>query len=101
MWHNGLVLKIQSYIDNIYIIDGRPQCEGNSKVIGMEIVRSMMALNTQLKWTMVQVDVKSDFVYGNIDETLYMHQSEGYHDGTRKVYKIIKFIYGTKQAPQR
>src|SRR4051812_26201069 len=46
------------------------------------------------------MDVKTAFLNGNIEEELYMVQSEGFIDpkNTGKVYKLQRSIYGLKQA---
>nr|GEV13277.1 putative ribonuclease H-like domain-containing protein [Tanacetum cinerariifolium] len=49
-----------------------------------------------------QMDVKSTFLYGTIEEEVYVCQPTGfedpdYHD---KVYKVVKALYGLHQAPR-
>lgn len=46
------------------------------------------------------MDVKTAFLYGYLNETIYMAQPEGYIDSRfpNKVCKLIKCIYGLKQA---
>jgi hypothetical protein len=46
------------------------------------------------------MDVKTDFLNGNIQEELYMVQSEGFVDlkDANKVCKLQRSIYGLKQA---
>ncbi|GBM34810.1 hypothetical protein AVEN_208019-1 [Araneus ventricosus] len=39
------------------------------------------------------------FLYGELDETIYMQQPEGYKDGTEPVCKLKHRLYGLKQAP--
>nr|GEY92862.1 retrotransposon protein, putative, unclassified [Tanacetum cinerariifolium] len=48
------------------------------------------------------MDVKSAFLYGTIEEEVYVYQPPGfedpdYHD---KVYKVVKALYGLHQAPR-
>ncbi|GKE86146.1 putative ribonuclease H-like domain-containing protein, partial [Tanacetum coccineum] len=49
-----------------------------------------------------QMDVKSAFLYGKIDEEVYVSQPPGFLDpkSLEKVYKVIKALYGLHQAPR-
>ncbi|GKD57738.1 putative ribonuclease H-like domain-containing protein [Tanacetum coccineum] len=48
------------------------------------------------------MDVKSDFLYGTIDEEVYVSQPPGFvdPDHSTKVYKVVKALYGLYQAPR-
>nr|GFC05765.1 hypothetical protein [Tanacetum cinerariifolium] len=49
-----------------------------------------------------QMDVKSAFLYGDIDEEVYVMQPPGFQDLVfpAKVYKVEKAMYGLHQAPR-
>ncbi|GJU57230.1 putative ribonuclease H-like domain-containing protein [Tanacetum coccineum] len=49
-----------------------------------------------------QMDVKSAFLYGTIDEEVYVSQPPGFVDPNHptKVYKVVKALYGFAQAPR-
>nr|GFB06119.1 ribonuclease H-like domain, reverse transcriptase, RNA-dependent DNA polymerase [Tanacetum cinerariifolium] len=49
-----------------------------------------------------QMDVKSDFLYGTIEEEVYACQPLGFEDPDYpdKVYKVVKTLYGLHQAPR-
>ncbi|CAI7844017.1 unnamed protein product [Closterium sp. NIES-54] len=47
-----------------------------------------------------QMDVKTAFLYGVVDEEIYMKQPEGYDDESGRVCRLNKAIYGLKQAPR-
>ncbi|CAI7894738.1 unnamed protein product [Closterium sp. NIES-53] len=51
-------------------------------------------------WKVEQMDVKTAFLYGVVDEEIYMKQPEGYDDGSGCVCTLNKAIYGLKQAPR-
>ncbi|GKA54456.1 putative ribonuclease H-like domain-containing protein [Tanacetum coccineum] len=48
------------------------------------------------------MDVKSAFLYGTIEEEVYVHQPPGFVDPAHpnKVYKVVKALYGLHQAPR-
>ncbi|GJT81810.1 putative ribonuclease H-like domain-containing protein [Tanacetum coccineum] len=49
-----------------------------------------------------QMDVKSAFLYGKIDEEVYVSQPPGFQDPKhpKKVYKVVKALYGLHQSTQ-
>nr|GFA71791.1 putative ribonuclease H-like domain-containing protein [Tanacetum cinerariifolium] len=49
-----------------------------------------------------QMDVKSAFLYGTIEEEVYVCQPPGFedHNHPEKVYKVVKALYGLHQAPR-
>jgi hypothetical protein len=48
---------------------------------------------------MIQFNVSTAFLYGELEEEIYMNQPQGYEDGTDRVCKLRKSLYGLKQAP--
>nr|GFC47668.1 retrovirus-related Pol polyprotein from transposon TNT 1-94 [Tanacetum cinerariifolium] len=48
------------------------------------------------------MDVKSAFLYGTIEEEVYVCQPPGFEDPENpdKVYKVVKALYGLHQAPR-
>jgi len=50
-----------------------------------------------------QMDVKTAFLNGDLDEEIYMEQPEGFvlPGNEKKVCKLIKSLYGLKQAPKQ
>ena len=50
-----------------------------------------------------QMDVKTAFLNGDLDEEIYMEQPEGFAvpGQEKKVYRLVKSIYGLKQAPMQ
>lgn len=71
-------------------------------VARMETIRLMISLAAQHKWKIYQLDVKSTFLNGFLEEEIYVEQPLGYvkvgQEG--KVYKLKKALYGLKQAPR-
>ena len=61
-------------------------------------LRLLLALAAHNKWTPRQLDVKSEFLYGNLDRKIYMEIPDGYKEPD-KCYLLRKSIYGLKQSP--
>jgi hypothetical protein len=48
------------------------------------------------------VDISSAFTNGDLEEVIYMHQPEGFHEGgPNLVCRLKKSLYGLKQAARR
>jgi hypothetical protein len=60
----------------------------------------MFAIAALQNWHMRSLDVQAAFLYGELDEKLYMEQPEGFvkkgHE--RQVFHLKKALYGLKQA---
>ncbi|CAI7923195.1 unnamed protein product [Closterium sp. NIES-53] len=63
-------------------------------------LRLLLAAAAVCGWKEEQMDVKTAFLYGVVDEEIYMKQPEGYDDGSGRVCRLNKAIYGLKQAPR-
>ncbi|GJZ17301.1 putative ribonuclease H-like domain-containing protein [Tanacetum coccineum] len=71
-------------------------------VARIEAIRLFLAFASYMGFTVYQMDVKSAFLYGTIEEEVYVHQPPGFVDPAHpnKVYKVIKSLYGLHQAPR-
>eukprot|EP00253_Pinus_taeda_P009486 PITA_09486 len=61
----------------------------------------MLALSTQMGWKIHQMDVKTTFLDGKIEEEVYIEQPEGFDTFDREshVCRLKRALYGLKQAP--
>ena len=58
-----------------------------------------MAYACQNDWEIESLDVKTAFLYSQLDEEIYMEQPEGFKIGSsNKVYRLLRALYGLKQA---
>jgi len=65
-------------------------------------LRLISALAAQHDLHMHSVDITAAFTNGDLDETIYMHQPEGFHEGPPgSVCALDKAIYGLKQASRQ
>lgn len=71
-----------------------------SPVARFETIKCILALSAKEHLTVYQFDVKTAFLSADIDTELFMHQPEGFDDGTGRVCALKKALYGTKQAPR-
>nr|GFB51140.1 hypothetical protein [Tanacetum cinerariifolium] len=71
-------------------------------VARIEAIRLFLAYASFMGFTVYQMDVKSAFLHGTIDEEVYVMQPPGFQDPTflAKVYKVEKAMYGLHQAPR-
>nr|GEZ68456.1 putative ribonuclease H-like domain-containing protein [Tanacetum cinerariifolium] len=67
-----------------------------------EAIRLFLAYASFMGFTVYHVDVKSAFLYGTIDEEVYVMQPPGFQDPEypSRVYKVEKSMYGLHQAPR-
>ncbi|GJU62291.1 putative ribonuclease H-like domain-containing protein [Tanacetum coccineum] len=68
----------------------------------IEAIRLFLAYASYMDFTVYQMDVKSAFLYGTIEEEVYVSQPLGFVDPEfpNKVYKVDKALYGLHQAPR-
>ncbi|KAM1007578.1 hypothetical protein ACFX2A_004219 [Malus domestica] len=71
-------------------------------VARMDTIRMVISLAAQKGWEIYQLDVKSAFMHGAIDEEVFVEQPQGYEqkESESKVYRLKMALYGLKQAPQ-
>lgn len=83
-------------------IEGIDYKETYAPVAAMNTIRILFASAAQFKMDLLQFDVKTAFLHGELDETIYMHVPEGYEgENDGKVCKLERSIYGLKQAPRQ
>jgi len=63
----------------------------------------LLALVAQYELDLDQLDVKTAFLYGDLDEEIYMSQPMGFKPAEKEnmVCKLKKSLYGLKQSPRQ
>ncbi|GJZ70105.1 putative ribonuclease H-like domain-containing protein [Tanacetum coccineum] len=100
----GIVVKNKA----ILVAQGHTQEEGVdydevfALVARIEAIRLFLAYASFKDFVVYQVDVKSAFLYGKIEEEVYVCQPFSFEDPDfpDKVYKVEKALYGLHQAPR-
>lgn len=69
-----------------------------SLVVKFDSLRMILAIVAAEDMKLHQFDVKTAFLYGNLEENILMKQPEGCDDGTDRVCRLNKSLYGLKQA---
>ncbi|GJY56693.1 putative ribonuclease H-like domain-containing protein [Tanacetum coccineum] len=93
-------LKDDSWVEAMQ--EGIDYDEVFAPVARIEAIRLFLAFASFMGFIVYQMDVKSAFLYGTIDEEVYVSQPPGFvdPDHPKKVYKVVKALYGLHQAPR-
>nr|GEV30515.1 retrovirus-related Pol polyprotein from transposon TNT 1-94 [Tanacetum cinerariifolium] len=72
------------------------------EILQIEAIRLFLAYASFMGFMVYQMDVKSAFLYGTIEEEVYVYQPPGFKDldYLDKVYKVVKALSGLHQAPR-
>ncbi|GJR25840.1 putative ribonuclease H-like domain-containing protein, partial [Tanacetum coccineum] len=100
----GIVVRNKSRL----VAQGYKQEEGIdyddvfAPIARVEAIRLFLAFASFMNFPVYQMDVKSAFLYGTIEEEVYVCQPLGFVDPEfpEKVYKVEKALYGLHQAPR-
>ncbi|GKE41596.1 putative ribonuclease H-like domain-containing protein, partial [Tanacetum coccineum] len=100
----GIVIKNKARL----VAQGYTQEEGIdydevfAPVARIEAIRLFLAYASFKDFVVYQMDVKSAFLYGKIEEEVYVYQPPGFEDPDfpGRVYKVEKPLYGLHQAPR-
>ncbi|RVW61459.1 Retrovirus-related Pol polyprotein from transposon TNT 1-94 [Vitis vinifera] len=113
--HNKWVYRIKNEHDGSkrykarLVVKGFQQKEGIdyteifSPVVKMSTIRLVLGMVAAENLHLEQLDVKTAFLHGDLEEDLYMIQPEGFivQGQENLVCKLRKSLYGLKQAPRQ
>ena len=66
-------------------------------------IRTLIVISAARKWSLFQMDVKNDFLNGELSKEVYMKLPPGYSHPPgfpHRVCRLQRALYGLKQAPQ-
>ena len=74
-----------------------------SPVTRITSIRMLIALAAVHDLKIHQMDVKTAFLNGELEEEIYMEQPEGFIvlGKAKKVCRLVKSLYGLKQSPKQ
>jgi hypothetical protein len=83
-------------------VEGLDFGETFAPVARLEAIRILLAYASHHEMKLYQMDVKSAFLNGFINELVYVDQPPGFEDPRypNHVYRLSKALYGLKQAPR-
>jgi hypothetical protein len=92
----------------ILVCKGYAQVEGHdfdetfAPVARLEAIKMFLAYSCHKNFKVYQMDVKSTFLNGYLEEEVYMEKPKGFSltDNPNYVYKLKKALYWLKQAPR-
>ena len=101
---HGTIIRNKSRL----VTQGYTQMEGIDfdetfvSVARLESIMILLAIAIHLNFKLYQMDVKSAFLNGMLQEEVYIEQPKGFIDPHRPndVYKLKRALYGLKQAPK-
>ncbi|CAI7898655.1 unnamed protein product [Closterium sp. NIES-54] len=59
-------------------------------------LRIFLSIVGVLNLNLIQLDMKNTFLQSKLDRVLYMYQPDHFNDGTDRVRKLLKSLYGLK-----
>jgi hypothetical protein len=74
-----------------------------SPVARLTTIRVLLSLTTSYGLLVHQIDVKTTFLNGELEEEIYMNQPDGFTVKGQEgmICKLLKYLYGLKQAPKQ
>jgi hypothetical protein len=83
-------------------IEGVNYDETFTPVVRYTSIRTIIAIAAEMGWSIHQMDVKTAFLNGFIQEEVYIEQPQGFEVSDRETHVCLlrKALYGLKQAPR-
>jgi hypothetical protein len=83
-------------------VEGLDFGETFAPIAHLKAIRILLAFATSKGCKLYQIDVKSDFLNGVIQEEVYVRQPPGFKNTKYpdRVYKLSEALYGLKQEPR-
>ena len=101
--HGTVIINKSRLITQGYTqVEGVDFDETFASVARLESIRILLTIASHLNFKLYQMDVKSAFLNGMLQEEVYVEQPKGFVDPHKSddMYKLKRALYGLKQAPQ-
>jgi hypothetical protein len=94
--------KTRLVAQSFSLVEGLDFREVFAPVAHLETIRILLAFTASKGFKLYQMDMKSTFLNGVIQEKIYVRQLPGFENPKypNRVYKFLKALYGLKQALQ-
>ncbi|KAG8480412.1 hypothetical protein CXB51_025085 [Gossypium anomalum] len=91
-------LKVRLVVKGFSQKNGLDYLETFALVARLDTIRLLVTLTAQMKWKIHQLDVKSAFLNGFLEEEIYVEQPQGFKvaDKEEMVYKLKKALSSLK-----
>jgi hypothetical protein len=96
----GVRYKARLVAKGFMQVEGRDYTDVYAPVSKHATLRALLAKAAREDLHLRQLDVKTAFLNGDLEEEIYLQQPDGFQDDTGRVYKLHKSLYGLKQAPR-
>ncbi|WVZ53389.1 LOW QUALITY PROTEIN: hypothetical protein U9M48_004339 [Paspalum notatum var. saurae] len=99
---DGMVVRSKARLPGVSSKEGIDYEETFAPVARLEAIRILLAFAASKGFKLQQMDVKSAFPNGFIEEEVYVRQPPGFESArfSDRVYKLRKALYGPKQTPR-
>jgi hypothetical protein len=92
--------KTRLVAQSFSLVEGLDFWEVFAPVARLKAIRTLLVFATSKGFKLYQMDVKNTFLNGVIQEKIYVRQPPGFENPKypNRVYKLLKTLYGLKQA---
>jgi hypothetical protein len=81
-------------------VEGSDYAETFASIVKPMSYKAQFAIAAAMDYEIEQMDVKTAFLYGNVNDEVYVEQPTGYEEDTDSVCLLDKALYGLKQSPR-
>jgi transposase InsO family protein len=82
-------------------VPGRDFGETYAPVATMASIRVALSVGASSNFEFGTFDVSTAFLYGELEHEIYCEQPEGWEDGSNRVWRLRRSLYGLKQSPRQ
>ncbi|KAL2237883.1 UNVERIFIED_CONTAM: Retrovirus-related Pol polyprotein from transposon TNT 1-94 [Sesamum indicum] len=103
-WLSAMQEEMKSLKDNkTWVLVPKPKNASMVDFVKYTTVRIILALTAHYDWKLKEMNVKTAFLHGDLDENIYMNQPFGFTDMSKPDYVCLlkKSLYGLKQSPRQ